>query len=108
MTPRLGRLLPAALAVSFLPAASTAVAQPRLYMVLIAGFAATALLLAAIGLYGVLAFAVAITLVAGAVCGVAPIFQLRRLHLNAAMTERSAATGRAVRSTVAAAPRRGR
>jgi putative ABC transport system permease protein len=33
-------------------------AQPRLYLVLIAAFAITAVLLAAIGLYGVLAFAV--------------------------------------------------
>lgn len=37
---------------------SIAVAQPRLYLVLIASFAATAVILAAIGLYGVLAFAV--------------------------------------------------
>lgn len=37
---------------------SNAVAQPRLYMVLIVCFAATAVLLAAIGLYGVLAYAV--------------------------------------------------
>ena len=35
-----------------------AVAQPRLYLVLIACFALTAMLLAAIGLYGVLAYAV--------------------------------------------------
>jgi predicted permease len=37
---------------------ANAVAQPRLYMVLIVCFAATAVLLAAIGLYGVLAYAV--------------------------------------------------
>ena len=38
--------------------AANAVAQPRLYMVLIACFASTAVLLAAIGLYGVMAYAV--------------------------------------------------
>jgi predicted permease len=38
--------------------ASIAVAQPRLYLVLIASFAGTAMLLAALGLYGVLAYAV--------------------------------------------------
>jgi predicted permease len=37
---------------------SIAVAQPRLYLVLIASFAGTAMLLAALGLYGVLAYAV--------------------------------------------------
>lgn len=37
---------------------SNAVAQPRLYLILIACFASTAMLLAALGLYGVLAYAV--------------------------------------------------
>jgi putative ABC transport system permease protein len=37
---------------------ANAVAQPRLYLVLIACFATTAMLLAAVGLYGVLAYAV--------------------------------------------------
>lgn len=37
---------------------SNAIAQPRLYLVLIASFAGTAMVLAAIGLYGVLAYAV--------------------------------------------------
>ena len=37
---------------------SNAIAQPRLYLMLIATFAGTAMLLAAIGLYGVLAYAV--------------------------------------------------
>ena len=43
----------------------------------------------------VLIFAFAASVVTGAVCSVAPAFQLRRLHLSAAMSERSAATGRA-------------
>jgi putative ABC transport system permease protein len=38
--------------------AANAVAQPRLYMVLLACFASTAVLLAALGLYGVMAYAV--------------------------------------------------
>jgi predicted permease len=42
----------------------------------------------------VLIFAFAASVVTGAVCSVAPAFQLRRLHLSAAMTERSGATGR--------------
>ncbi|HEX6165118.1 MAG TPA: ABC transporter permease [Vicinamibacterales bacterium] len=37
---------------------ANAIAQPRLYLLLIASFAGTAMLLAAIGLYGVLAYAV--------------------------------------------------
>jgi putative ABC transport system permease protein len=37
---------------------SNAVARPRLYMVLIVSFAATAMVLAAVGLYGVMAYAV--------------------------------------------------
>jgi predicted permease len=41
----------------------------------------------------VLIFAFAASIVTGAVCGVAPVFQLRRMHLSAAMTERSGATG---------------
>src|SRR5687768_15945399 len=42
----------------------------------------------------VLIFAFAASVITGAVCSVAPAFQLRRLHLSAAMTERSGSTGR--------------
>jgi predicted permease len=42
----------------------------------------------------VLIFAFAASVVTGAVCSVAPAFQLRRLRLSASMTERSGATGR--------------
>jgi predicted permease len=41
----------------------------------------------------VLLFAVAASVMTGAVCGVAPVFQLKRLHLSAAMTDRSGGTG---------------
>jgi predicted permease len=41
----------------------------------------------------VLIFAFAASVVTGAVCGVAPVFQLRRMRMSAAMTERSGATG---------------
>ena len=41
----------------------------------------------------VLLFTVGAVVVTGAVCGLAPIFQLKRVPLSAAMTERSAATG---------------
>jgi predicted permease len=42
----------------------------------------------------VLIFACAASVITGAICGLAPVFQLRRLYLSAAMTERSGATGR--------------
>ena len=42
----------------------------------------------------VLMFTFAASVVTAAVCGVAPVLQLRRLHLSVAMTERSGATGR--------------
>ncbi|MGH6691703.1 MAG: FtsX-like permease family protein, partial [Gammaproteobacteria bacterium] len=42
----------------------------------------------------VLLFALAASVITGLVCGVAPVFQLRRLHLSAAMTDRSGAMGR--------------
>jgi predicted permease len=42
----------------------------------------------------VLMFALAVSVITGAVCGVAPVFQLRRLALSAVMTERSGGMGR--------------
>ena len=42
----------------------------------------------------VLLFALAVSAITGVVCGMAPVFQLKRMHLTAAMTDRSGAIGR--------------
>ena len=42
----------------------------------------------------VLLFALVVSVITGVVCGVAPVFQLKRLHLGAVMTDRSGALGR--------------
>jgi predicted permease len=42
----------------------------------------------------VVLFALVVSVITGVVCGVAPVFQLNRLHLSAVMTDRSGATGR--------------
>ncbi len=42
----------------------------------------------------VLLFALVVSVITGVVCGVAPVFQLKRLHLSAVMTDRSGATSR--------------
>ena len=42
----------------------------------------------------VLLFALVVSVITGAACGMAPVFQLKRLHLSAAMADRSGAMGR--------------
>ena len=42
----------------------------------------------------VLLFALGVSVITGVVCGVAPAFQLKRLHLSSAMTDRSGSMGR--------------
>jgi predicted permease len=42
----------------------------------------------------VLLFALVVSVITGVACGMAPVFQLKRLHLSAAMTDRSGAMGR--------------
>jgi putative ABC transport system permease protein len=42
----------------------------------------------------VLLFALVVSVITGMVCGVAPVFQLKRLHLGTVMTDRSGSVGR--------------